>query len=163
MSQALKTRLNNLAAEVSTLRDAKQAALTVSGTDDTGSYKIIDSDQNARYLKVQPPLTLSLNPTDNSLTIGGTSEIRTFNSTMTFYAPVDFHETVTVGYTNLLQQFTPMPLPDGGPSDYYYPKVNIKNSLQSSQLMSAEGGVMKFYCDKDLAAFEGDLKVGERH
>ena len=37
MSQALKTRLNNLAAEVSTLRDAKQAALTVSGTDDTGS------------------------------------------------------------------------------------------------------------------------------
>ena len=62
MSQTLKTRLNNLAAEVSTLRDAKQAALTVSGTDATGSYKIIDSDQNVRFLKVQPPLTLSLDP-----------------------------------------------------------------------------------------------------
>jgi hypothetical protein len=86
MSQALKTRLNNLAAEVSTLRSDKQAALTVSGTDATGSYRIIDSDQKVRFLKVQPPLTLSLDPTDNSLTIGGTSQIRTFNGNMTFYA-----------------------------------------------------------------------------
>ena len=62
MSQALKTRLNNLAAEVSTLRSEKQSALTVTGADATGSYRIIDSDQKVRFLKVQAPLTLSLNP-----------------------------------------------------------------------------------------------------
>ena len=37
MSQVLKTRLNNLAADVSTLRSDKQSALTVAGTDATGS------------------------------------------------------------------------------------------------------------------------------
>jgi hypothetical protein len=135
----------------------------VSGTDDTGSYRIIDSDQNVRSLKVQPPLTLSLDPTDNSLTIGGTSQIRTFNGNMTFYAPVDFHETVTVGYTNLLQPIHPAcPCPAAAPRATTIPSVNIKNSLQSSQLMIAEDGVMKFYCDKDLAVFTGDLKVGNK-
>ena len=159
MSQALKTRLNNLAAEVSTLRSEKQSALTVTGADAMGAYRIIDSDQKVRFLKVQAPLTLSLNPADNSLTIGGTSQIKTFDGNMTFYGPTDFREAVTVGYTDLLLQFTPMPLP-GTTSGYYYPQVNIKDSLQASALMIAKDGVMKFYCDKDLAVFTGDLKVG---
>ena len=60
MSQSLKTRLNNLAAEVSTLRSEKQSALTVTGADAMGSYRIIDSDQKVRFLKVQAPLTLSV-------------------------------------------------------------------------------------------------------
>ena len=62
MSQVLKTRLNNLAADVSTLRSDKQTALTVTGTDATGAYRIIDNDQKVRFLKVQAPLTLSLDP-----------------------------------------------------------------------------------------------------
>ena len=84
MSQVLKTRLNNLAADVSILRSDKQSALTVAGTDATGGYRIIDNEQKVRFLKVQSPLTLSLDPLDNSLTIGGTSQIRTFNGNMTF-------------------------------------------------------------------------------
>ena len=55
MSQVLKTRLNNLAADVSTLRSDKQSALTVTGTDATGGYRIIDNDQKVRSLKVQAP------------------------------------------------------------------------------------------------------------
>jgi len=161
MSQLLKTRLNNLAADVSTLRSDKQTALTVTGTDATGGYRIIDNEQKVRSLKVQAPLTLSLDPLDNSLTIGGTSQIRTFNGNMTFYGPTDFRESVTVGYTDLLSQFTPMPLPAGA-TGYYYPQLNIKNTLQSSELMIAKDGVMKFYCNKDLAVFAGDLKVGEK-
>ena len=128
MSQLLKTRLNNLAADVSTLRSDKQSALTVTGTDATGGYRIIDNDQKVRFLKVQAPLTLSLDPLDNSLTIGGTSQIRTFNGNMTFYGPTDFRDSVTVGYTDLLSQFTPMPLPAGA-TGYYYPQLNIKNTL----------------------------------
>ena len=80
---------------------------------------------------------------------------------MTFYGPTDFRDSVTVGYTDLLSQFTPMPLPAGA-TGYYYPQLNIKNALQSSELMIAKDGVMKFYCNKDLAVFTGDLKVGEK-
>ena len=69
MSQALKTRINNLAAEVAGLRDATQSSLTVAGNDST-SYKLID-DGTVRSLKTQSPLTLTANATDKSLTIGG--------------------------------------------------------------------------------------------
>ena len=54
-----------------------------------------------------------------------------------------------------------MPRPAGA-TGYYYPQLNIKNTLQSSELMVAKDGVMKFYCNKDLAVFAGDLKVGEK-
>ena len=62
MSHVLKARLNNLAADISTLRSDKQSALTATSTDDTGGYRIIDNDQKVRFLKVQSPLTLSLDP-----------------------------------------------------------------------------------------------------
>ena len=79
----------------------------------------MDNDQKVRFLKVQPPLTLSLDPIDNSLTIGGASQIRNFYSTMTFHAPTDFRESATVGYTDIRSQIAPMPLP-GGAAGYYY-------------------------------------------
>ena len=64
-----------------------------------------------------------------------------------------------MGYTDLLRKFTPMPMPVGA-TGYYYPQLNIRNTLQSSELMVAKDGAMKFYCNKDLAVFAGDLKVG---
>ena len=79
MSQALKTRVNNLAAEVSFLRGTMQSSLTVAGNDST-SYKLID-DGTVRSLKTQSPLTLTANATDNSLIVGGVPDPRKKDTT----------------------------------------------------------------------------------
>jgi hypothetical protein len=52
----------------------KQNSLIVAGND-AAAYKLIDSSQNVRSLKVQSPLTLTLNTTDKSLTLGGPADI----------------------------------------------------------------------------------------
>ena len=62
-----KTQVDNSLAQ-------KQASLTVAGND-AAAFKIIDSSQNVRSLKVQSPLTLTLDSTDKSLTIGGPGAI----------------------------------------------------------------------------------------
>jgi hypothetical protein len=79
MSQALKTRINNLAAEVSYLRGTTQSSLTVAGNDST-SYKLID-EGTVRSLKTQSPLTLTANATDKSLTIGGVPDPSNYATT----------------------------------------------------------------------------------
>ena len=53
-------------------------------------------------------------------------------------------------------QWSPMPSPIN-PSGFFYPEVNVKNSIQTGELMVAKDGVMKFYCDKDIAKFSGSL------
>ena len=70
MSQALKSRVNNLAASVSTLSSAKQPNLNITGNDTT-AYRLIDANQNVRSLKTQGSVSLEFNAADQSLTIGG--------------------------------------------------------------------------------------------
>ena len=60
--------------EVSTSLNQKQNSLTVAGNN-TAAFKIIDCSQNARRLKAQSPLTLTLDSADKSLTIGGPAAI----------------------------------------------------------------------------------------
>ena len=60
--------------EVDNSVNQKQASLTVAGND-INAFKIIDSSQNVRSLKAQSPLTLTLNNTDKSLTIGGPAAV----------------------------------------------------------------------------------------
>ena len=70
MSQALKSRVNNLASSVSTLSSAKHPTLNITGNDST-AYRLIDANQNVRSLKTQGSVSLEFNPSDQSLTIGG--------------------------------------------------------------------------------------------
>ena len=51
MSQALKARVNSLAAHVFALDSDKQPNLSITGNDST-SYRLIDADQNVRSLKL---------------------------------------------------------------------------------------------------------------
>ena len=91
-------------------------------------------------------------------TISG-SQSSTFNTETEFKAQVDFNESISVGYSDLINQWSPMPSPIN-PSSFFYPEVDVKNSIQTGEIMVAKDGAMKFYCNKDIATFFGDLKVG---
>jgi hypothetical protein len=112
MSQALKTRINNLAAEVSYLRGTTQSSLTVAGNDST-SYKLID-EGTVRSLKTQSPLTLTANATDKSLTIGGVPDPSNYATTAALNAKQDqltFNGDDTVAGGFQLREPTPAAAP----------------------------------------------------
>ena len=70
MSQALKSRVNNLASSVSMLNTAKHPNLNITGNDTT-AFRLIDANQNVRSLKTQGSVSPEFNPADQPLTVGG--------------------------------------------------------------------------------------------
>ena len=59
------------------------------------------------------------------------SQSSTFNA-----SHVDFNESISVGYSDIIKQWSPMPSPIS-PSSFFYPEVNVKNSIQTGELMVA--------------------------
>ena len=90
------------------------------------------------------------------------SQASTFNVEAEFKAHVDFNESISVGYSDILNQWSPLPSPIN-PSSIFYPEVNVEISIQSGEMTVAKDGVMKFYCNKDIATIISDLKVGTEH
>ena len=102
MTQSLRTLVNNLAADIYTLKDTTQSSLTVAGNDST-PYKLID-EGTVRSLKTQSPLTLTANATDKSLTIGGVPEPSNYATTAALNSKQDqltFNGDDTVGAQDL--------------------------------------------------------------
>ena len=98
---------------------------------------------------------------NNPIQTTSRSQTSTFNAETEFKAHVDFNESISVGYSDMINQWSPMP-PPINPSSFFYPEVKVKNSIQTGEIMVAKDGAMKFYCNKDIATFLCDLKVGNQ-
>ena len=114
------------------------------------------------YSNMAPVPAITYNTANNTMvfnnpiqTISG-SQSSTFNAEAEFKAHVDFNESRSVGYSDIINQWSPMPSPIN-PSNFFYPEVNVKSSIQTGELMVAKDGVMKFYCGKDIAKFSGSV------
>ena len=77
---------------------------------------------------------------------------------MVFRSQAQFRKAVQIGILSD-SQITPMPLPDD-PATLNIPMLATNGTIQTTAIMVAKDGVMKFYCDRDSATFIGDLKVG---
>ena len=117
------------------------------------------------YSNMTPVPAITYNTANNTMVFNNPiqttsgSQSSTFNAETEFKAHVDFNESISGGYSDMINQWSPMPSPIN-PSGFFYPEVNVKNSIQTGEMMVAKDGAMKFYCNKDIATFLGDLKVG---
>ena len=115
------------------------------------------------YSNMSPMPVLNYDSSSNTLVfnnpIQSASGLTTAEYTpLVFRSQAQFRKAVQIGIVND-SQFTPMPLPDD-PATLNLPMLATNGTIQTTDIMVAKDGVMKFYCDKDNATFVGDLKVG---
>jgi hypothetical protein len=115
------------------------------------------------YSGMTPIPIITYNSTNNTMefnnpiqTVSGLSTAE--YTPLVFRSQAQFRKAVQIGILNEAQ-FTPMPLPDD-PATLNIPMLATNGTIQTTDIMVAKDGVMKFYCDKDNATFVGDLKVG---
>ena len=76
---------------------------------------------------------------------------------LTFASPAIFNNSITVGYADPTL-FIPMPLPSA-PFSFSIPAIASAGTIQTTDIMVANEGVMKFYSDASGTHIYGDITV----
>ena len=79
------------------------------------------------------------------------------NDSLTFSPPVVFDSSISVGFLDP-SQFTPMPLP-GDPTNLNIPAIASLGTIQATDLMIANQGVMTFYSNATGTRIYGNITV----
>ena len=86
------------------------------------------------YSNMTPVPVITYNTANNTInnpiqTTSG-SQSSTFHAEAEFKAHVYCNESISVGYSDMINQWSPMPSPIDS-SSFFYPEVNVKSSIQA--------------------------------
>ena len=136
--------------------------MTDTGTINTDIYDpnagglIIDYNNNG----VKMPI-ITYNPTTDSIIFNNpivpANGISSSEGNLTFASPAIFNDSITVGYADPTL-FIPMPLPSA-PLNFSIPAIASAGTIQTTDIMVANEGVMKFYSDASGTHIYGDITV----
>ena len=77
---------------------------------------------------------------------------------LSFNAPAVFNNGISAGLSQHFSQYVPMPLPSD-PMSLNIPAINSMGTIQATEWMIANGGVMKLYSDESGTHVFGDITV----
>ena len=115
------------------------------------------------YSNMTPMPVIKYNTTSNALIFDNpvqtSSGIASSDQApLAFNSPAKFNNGIAALVNGDLSEFVPMPLPSD-PTSLSIPAINSMGTIQATDLMIANGGVMKLYSDESGTHVYGDIIV----